>query len=82
PEEGKWVQSREVKDITGAGKTGWEEGGKAADKAASDAAARQAESKADTTKNVEQGTTTTTPSDAQGEVKKADQADEDSSDSE
>ncbi|HEY9070061.1 MAG TPA: hypothetical protein VIV61_07365 [Candidatus Ozemobacteraceae bacterium] len=62
-----------IGQITSAGKTGWAEGGKAADKAASDAAAKQAENKADTTKDVEQGTTSTQSQDS-GEVTKPAQA--------
>jgi len=62
-----------IKDITGAAKTGWEEGGKVADKTATDSqAAVDAGNKADTTKDAEQGTTETTTS-TEGEVLHTDQ---------
>ncbi len=65
-----------IKGITGAAKTGWEEGGKVADKTATDAqAAVDAGNKADTTKDAEQGTTETT-TDTEGEATRVEQPSE------
>lgn len=68
--------SDNIKDITGAAKDGWEAGGKAADKAATDAQASvDAGNKADTTKSAETGTSETTTT-TNGEVTKPAQATE------